>query len=465
LEGVNRNKETTMKPYSNEDPEAARIDRATQQTRRPRSADFQSAVSPISNRQTARHGENGPFFNRPRYEHTGTRRLEALRHSRLEICATGLARVVPLLCSLCWLLFPPGAFAQSSSTSISFQGALNGPGGAPLANGNYSLTFRFYSNAVGGVAIGETNVPGVTVAGGVASTAIPVQPAWFDGSTRYLGIGVSSNGTVLAGELSPRVLVSMVPYSAYSYATRGILVDSNDRVVIGNGTPKATLNVARPTRGEPSVPGDGHIWLAGVSGGGELLLGVNNRGSFLQSFQQLPLALNPAGSNVGVGTDRPQALLDVNGTTRTSVLQITGGADLAEHLSVTDSNPQDEFKVEPGMVVSIDSTGARKFKLSDEPYDRKRVGIISGGNGVKPGLVLRDEGNPSADGEHPIALTGQVWCRADAAFGPIAPGDLLTTSATPGHAMRVSDFDRARFAVLGQALTVLKEGRGWVRAQ
>jgi hypothetical protein len=31
--------------------------------------------------------------------------------------------------------------------------------------------------------------------------------------------------------------------------------------------------------------------------------------------------------------------------------------------------------------------------------------------------------------------------------------------------MRVSDFDRARFAVLGQALTVLKEGRGWVRAQ
>jgi hypothetical protein len=44
-----------------------------------------------------------------------------------------------------------------------------------------------------------------------------------------------------------------------------------------------------------------------------------------------------------------------------------------------------------------------------------------------------------------------------------ALGDLPTTSATPGHAMRVSDFDKARFAVLGQALTGLKEGRGWVQ--
>jgi len=152
-----------------------------------------------------------------------------------------------------------------------------------------------------------------------------------------------------------------------------------------------------------------------------------------------------------------------NGTTRVQVLQITGGADLAEHLNVTDSKLSDEFNIAPGMVVSIDPTGNRKFKLADEPYDRKRVGIISGGNGVKSGLVLRQEGNPEADGDQPVALTGQVWCYADASFGAIEPGDLLTTSSTPGHAMKVADFDRARFAVLGQALTGLKEGRGWVQ--
>ncbi|MFZ4576073.1 MAG: hypothetical protein ACOYN0_16940 [Phycisphaerales bacterium] len=146
------------------------------------------------------------------------------------------------------------------------------------------------------------------------------------------------------------------------------------------------------------------------------------------------------------------------------VLTITGGADLAEKLSVTDPNPSDDFNVVPGMLVSIDPTGNRKFALSHEPYDRKRVGIISGGNGVAAGLVLHHQGNPDADGEHAVALTGQVWAWADADVnGPIVAGDLLTTSVTPGHAMKATDLDRARFAVVGQALTRLDSGRGWVQ--
>ena len=51
----------------------------------------------------------------------------------------------------------------------------------------------------------------------------------------------------------------------------------------------------------------------------------------------------------------------------------------------------------------------------------------------------------------------------DATASPIHPGDLLTTSHTPGHAMKVSEDAKARFAVLGQALTGLAEGRGWVQ--
>jgi hypothetical protein len=151
------------------------------------------------------------------------------------------------------------------------------------------------------------------------------------------------------------------------------------------------------------------------------------------------------------------------GLTTTCKLRITGGCDLAEHVNVIAPNPKAEFQVQAGMIVSIDPIGNRKFKLSDEAYDRRRIGIISGGNGVKPGLILEDENNPAVAGDQPIALSGQVWCHADASFGAIKPGDLLTTSSTPGHAMKVSDFDKARFAVLGQALTGLKEGRGWVQ--
>jgi hypothetical protein len=62
----------------------------------------------------------------------------------------------------------------------------------------------------------------------------------------------------------------------------------------------------------------------------------------------------------------------------------------------------------------------------------------------------------------PVALVGKVYCRVDADLAPIRPGDLLTTSATPGHARRASDRERAFGAVLGKALGGLAAGRGLV---
>jgi len=59
-----------------------------------------------------------------------------------------------------------------------------------------------------------------------------------------------------------------------------------------------------------------------------------------------------------------------------------------------------------------------------------------------------------------VALSGRVYCWVDASHGAIEPGDLLTTSATPGHAMKAVDPEKARGAILGKAMTGLKEGRG-----
>ena len=66
------------------------------------------------------------------------------------------------------------------------------------------------------------------------------------------------------------------------------------------------------------------------------------------------------------------------------------------------------------------------------------------------------------DGAHAVALTGRVYCRATAANGPIAPGDLLTTSDVPGHAMRVDDPTRAQGAIIGKAMGSLEKGEGLV---
>ena len=481
------------------------------------------------------------------------------RHS-----ASALSMVIMALISLA-----PAAKGQpSSANSISFQGALDGGNGQPLANGAYTLTFSFYNVAVGGTAVGTSTVPNVVVSGGIASTPVPVNPTWFYGQTCYLGISINSGP-----ELTPRVMVTGVPYAAYAQATHGITVNPpvfsppivylrpTNRVVIGtttedisripqadtalvigttNGTAGATVGIyfdtlsradagitvekvsgtnIEDTRmhfyvgndGEPldreamTIDQNGNVcigpWFQGIYS--RLVVGTSNGDADRMPPANEVLVVgttnNAAGTKTGIyfdtnnrngggiliekvsdgsiedhrmrfyvtkegdiGSHNYMTIYE-NGVTEVAILRIKGGADLAEHLSVTDANPSDAFQVTPGMVVSIDPSGSRKFKLADEPYDRKRVGIISGGNGVKPGLILQDEGNPAVAGDQPIALTGQVWCHADASFGAIKPGDLLTTSSTPGHAMKVTDFDHARFTVLGQALTGLKDGRGWVQ--
>jgi hypothetical protein len=169
---------------------------------------------------------------------------------------------------------------------------------------------------------------------------------------------------------------------------------------------------------------------------------------------------------VGIHTEQPATELHVNGTATVKVLQINGGADLSEHFEVkgtAEDGSTASMPIQAGLAVSIDPDEPGKLVLSSQAYDRKVAGIISGAGGVRPGMLMSQSGLVS-DGDHPLALTGRVYCWADASYGPIAPGDLLTTSDNPGHAMKVTDHAKAQGAVLGKAMTALKQGKGLVLA-
>ena len=134
------------------------------------------------------------------------------------------------------------------------------------------------------------------------------------------------------------------------------------------------------------------------------------------------------------------------------VLEITG-ADLAEKFPASE-------KLEPGTVVAIDRENAGKLCMSRGSYNRCVAGVVSGANNFSVGAVL---GNlPGHEDAPAIALSGRVYVRCDATSGPIEPGDLLTTSDTPGHAMKASDSDRAHGAVIGKAMERLDSGKGLV---
>ncbi len=139
-----------------------------------------------------------------------------------------------------------------------------------------------------------------------------------------------------------------------------------------------------------------------------------------------------------------------------SSITINGGADVAEPFPLTTAAEE----IIAGSVVVIDEENPGRLKLSAGAYDSHVAGVVSGANGVHPGIQMQQQG--LLEGGRNVALTGRVYVQADASNGAIKPGDLLTTSSRPGHAMKVTDHARAQGAILGKAMTGLSEGDGLV---
>ncbi|MFP4489227.1 MAG: hypothetical protein ACLFN1_07975, partial [Bacteroidales bacterium] len=153
-------------------------------------------------------------------------------------------------------------------------------------------------------------------------------------------------------------------------------------------------------------------------------------------------------------------------------------ADIAEYIL---NSGQD---AEPGDVVIADRYEDKNVMLSNKPYDAAVIGVVSTSPHITMGMdLVTDErtGEPLPGvSAVRLALTGRVPCKVTDENGPIKPGDLLTASSTPGHAMRwtatdpagADDFDelkqilaeneRRRNTILGKALETHDSGSGTI---
>ena len=158
---------------------------------------------------------------------------------------------------------------------------------------------------------------------------------------------------------------------------------------------------------------------------------------------------NAAGGLAGLFTG--DVSVDGNLTVQKDVF--LSGADCAEAFDCAEGEA-----IDAGMVLVIDDRG--QLRPCDAPYDGRVAGVVSGAGSYRPAIVLdKQHGRPDRKA---VALVGKVFCKADASFGEIRVGDLLTTSPTAGHAMRAGDRDRAFGSVIGKALAALQEGTGLV---
>jgi len=359
-----------------------------------------------------------------------------------------------------FIQFAPGQIPKT----MSYQGVLTDASGAPVPDGNYLLHFRFYQSPTGGSPIWMENQT-VAVTDGIFNVTLgSLNPLTLPFNTSYwLGVTVSPPGP----ELTPRTPLTAAPYSLSPGGGGGgwsddgsvvRLTTPGDSVGIGTADPTEKLEVSGKLRLLDALlfgfSTDAMIYCTG----GELVIETDDMPIRIHNDPAMYIDYGVQ-VNGKVEITGPTAMLDVAGHTKTQVLEITGGSDLSEQFDIHGAGV--EISPSPGMVVCIDPDHPGELVVSARAYDRRVAGIISGAGGIKPGMLMGQQGSEAA-GKNPVALTGRVYCRADASHGAIMPGDLLTTSEIPGHAMKVTDYSKAQGAIIGKAMTALEQGQGLV---
>jgi len=95
--------------------------------------------------------------------------------------------------------------------------------------------------------------------------------------------------------------------------------------------------------------------------------------------------------------------------------------------------------------------GSNRVIASERAYDTRVIGVVSD----RPGVLLGERGTNRIK----IAHSGRVRVRI---VGPVATGDLLVASSTPGRAMRPAPREVRPGTILGKALESQERGEGSV---
>jgi len=350
---------------------------------------------------------------------------------------------------------PGGGFKLPDGTLLDDAGDLGGGLALPYsssisASGNaFSVTNTFSGFGIPTALRGEATGMGVAVEGvstGSAATAIHGKAS--EGGRAVWGESPHSNG--IAGRFENTA-------GGTALAVTGAAWFDGGDVGIGT-TPEAELDIALgPKRVQfRADPDFDHYPEINVTGTGNAVgtLRVRNKIELWPSDD----ATRGGGLDVRDSSGAIRIVLDAEaGRTTTPVLEITGGSDLSEQFDIA----TEKQEVKAGTVVCIDPLNPGQLAVCRKAYDRTVAGVISGAGGVTPGMLMGQKGT-AADGAHPVALSGRVYVHCDASNGAIQPGDLLTSSNTPGHAMKVTDFAKAQGAIIGKAMSSLAEGKGLV---
>jgi len=343
----------------------------------------------------------------------------------------------------------PGNFDSSDPNvpAVSAAGT-NGANGI-TATSDTGEGIRGVSRDGGGVVGESTN--GIAIYAQTSSDSQYTMQAQYLGGTTGAVIGVGGNGDGVSGTTASSAKSAVFgrnDSTANATAPGGSGVFGLTFAPGGVGVFGAN-NSGGPGRG---VQGNGpEAGVGGFSTGGTGVLGQTDTGTGVVGFSSSGtgvLAQSPGGIGLlasGATAGRFEGNVEVTGDV------ILTGADCAEEFDIAEA-----VDIDPGTVMVLDQDGA--LQQSQQAYDKRVAGVVSGAGDYKPGVIL--DRRQSRDNRVAVALVGKVYCKVDAQYAPIEVGDLLTTSPTPGHAMKAEDPFKAFGSVIGKALRSLETGQG-----
>jgi hypothetical protein len=416
------------------------------------------------------------------------------------------------------ILFASAASAVTGS--INYQGRLTDIAGEPLS-GTYDMTFKLYEVPSRGAVL-DVDTHSVNVTDGLFNTKIDFDQSYFDGRELWLGIKVGADsdmtprqelrpvpyalslrpGAVIKGSASGYVLevkntgdyskgVQAYTSGRYSEGVSARTFGDDSHGVYARTFGDSSDAVHAYSRkgygvyGKSSSTDGAGVYAMGKDSGADLILGGNadtavgddgkiysdpaydSSDIYLITNDGLRIDLDNDGDGEDADfeiRDKDNKLIfnvDESGTTSirgnvllksrntgATIMELGEGLDYAEGFDVSDLT-----KIDPGSVLIIDPDNPGKLTLSITPYDTKVAGIVAGANETGSGVRL---GTDQFD--YDVALAGRVYCNVDATEEGVEPGDMLTTSATPGYAMKSTDYMRAHGAILGKAMQRLQKG-------
>jgi DNA-binding transcriptional MerR regulator len=133
-----------------------------------------------------------------------------------------------------------------------------------------------------------------------------------------------------------------------------------------------------------------------------------------------------------------------------TIFEVNDAADLAEVY------PTDDETIQSAEVVSMDQASDIGIVRTQKAYDKNLLGVVT----TRPAMVIGGRDGKGTTGK-PVALSGRVPVKVTTQNGNIKKGDPLTSSGTPGAAMKATKAG----PILGVAMTDYEgEGTGSVMA-